>query len=156
MSSNLDQYQILHFATHALLNEDHPELSSLVLSLFDEQGRHQDGYLRLRDIYNLKLSAQLVVLSACETAVGKEVKGEGLISMVRAFMYSGTPQVLASLWKVDDDATAELMVEFYKQHLDAGLTPAEALRQAQIKQSQKKSKQSPYYWAAFQLQGDWQ
>ena len=107
------------------------------------------------DIYNLKLSAELVVLSACETALGKEVKGEGLMSMVRGFMYSGTPRVLASLWKVDDEATAELMKEFYTQLLEHGLTPAAALRQAQIAQMQKKLRQSPYYWAGFQLQGEW-
>ena len=106
-------------------------------------------------MYNLNLSAELVVLSACETALGKEVKGEGLMSMVRGFMYSGTPRVLASLWKVDDEATAELMKEFYRQLLESGLAPAAALRQAQITQMQKKSRQSPYYWAGFQLQGEW-
>ena len=103
----------------------------------------------------MRLSAQLVVLSACETALGKEIKGEGLMSMVRGFMYSGTPRVVASLWKVDDVATAELMEEFYKQMLVGGKTAAAALREAQIQQLTKKSKQSPYYWAAFQLHGEW-
>ncbi|PYS49580.1 MAG: hypothetical protein DMG13_23170 [Acidobacteria bacterium] len=155
MNPDLKRYRMVHFATHTVLNDDHPDLSSLVLSLVDERGNPQSGFLRLRDIYNLKLSAELVVLSACETALGKEVKGEGLMSMVRGFMYSGTPRVLASLWKVDDEATAELMKEFYTQLLEHGLTPAAALRQAQIAQMQKKSRQSPYYWAGFQLQGEW-
>jgi CHAT domain-containing protein len=155
MNPDLKRYRIVHFATHTVLDDDHPDLSSLVLSLVDEKGNSQSGFLRLRDMYNLNLSAELVVLSACETALGKEVKGEGLMSMVRGFMYSGTPRVLASLWKVDDEATAELMKEFYRQLLEAGLAPAAALRQAQITQMQKKSRQSPYYWAGFQLQGEW-
>jgi CHAT domain-containing protein len=155
MNPDLKRYRIVHFATHTILNDDHPDLSSLVLSLVDEKGNPQSGFLRLRDMYNLQLAAELVVLSACETALGKEVKGEGLISMVRGFMYSGTPRVLASLWKVSDEATAELMAEFYKHLLKDGETPAEALRHAQITQLQKKSRQSPYYWAAFQLQGEW-
>jgi CHAT domain-containing protein/Tfp pilus assembly protein PilF len=155
MNEDMNRYGIVHFATHTILDENHPDLSSMVMSLVDKRGNPQNGYLRLRDIYNLKLSARLVVLSACETGLGKDVKGEGLISMVRAFMYSGTPRVLASLWKIDDEATAELMTEFYKHVLQEGLTPAAALRQAQITQMQKKSRQSPYYWAGFQLQGEW-
>src|SRR5262249_10921698 len=119
MNEELNRYRIVHFATHTALFDDHPELSGLVLSLVNERGTPQGGFLRLRDIYNLKLSAELVVLSACETALGKEIKGEGLMSMVRGFMYSGTPRVLASLWKVNDDATAELMKEFYRQVLQS-------------------------------------
>jgi CHAT domain-containing protein len=155
LSPELSRYRIVHFATHGITNDQEPELSGLVLSLVDQRGKPQDGLLRLRDIYNLQLAAELVVLSACDTALGKEVKGEGLMSMVRGFMYSGTPRVLASLWKVDDEATAELMKEFYKHLLQEGMTPAAALRQAQITQMQKKSRQSPYYWAGFQLQGEW-
>jgi CHAT domain-containing protein len=155
MSADLNRYRIVHFATHTTLFDDHPELSSLVLSLVDAQGRPRNGFLRLRDIYNLKLSAELVVLSACDTAIGKEVKGEGLMSMVRGFMYSGTPRVLASLWKVNDDATADLMTEFYNQLLNQKRTPAAALRQAQIALMARKSKQAPYYWAGFQLEGEW-
>jgi CHAT domain-containing protein len=155
MNPDLKRYRIVHFATHTILNDDHPDLSSLVLSLVDEKGSPQSGFLRLRDMYNLQLSAELVVLSACDTALGKEVKGEGLMSMVRGFMYSGTPRVLASLWKVDDEATAELMKEFYKNLLHSGMTPAASLRQAQITQMQKKTRQAPYYWAGFQLQGEW-
>src|SRR5262249_29123589 len=155
MNPDLKRYRIVHFATHTVLDDEHPDLSSLVLSLVDEKGNPQSGFLRLRDMYNLSLSAELVVLSACDTALGKEVKGEGLMSMVRGFMYSGTPRVLASLLKVDDEATAELMKEFYKHLLQEAMTPAASLRQAQITQMQKKSRQSPYYWAGFQLQGEW-
>jgi CHAT domain-containing protein/tetratricopeptide (TPR) repeat protein len=155
MSGDLNRYKIVHFATHTNLNEGHPELSSLVLSLVDKTGKPQNGHLRLRDIYNMRLSAELVVLSACDTALGKEVKGEGLMSMVRGFMYSGTPRVLASLWQVDDEATAEFMQEFYTQLFQNKLTPAAALQQAQIKQMQKPARKSPFYWAGFQLQGEW-
>src|SRR5262249_9290550 len=112
MNPELKRYRIVHFATHTLLNDAHPDLSSLVLSLVDEQGKPQNGFLRLRDVYNLNLSAELVVLSACDTALGKEVKGEDLMSMVRGFMYSGTPRLLASLWQVDYEATAELVKSF--------------------------------------------
>ena len=152
---DLKRFRILHFATHTRLVDDHPELSSLLLSLVDAQGNPQDGFLRLKDMYNLRIAAELVVLSACETALGKEVKGEGLISMVRGFMYAGTPRVIASLWKVDDDATAELMTEFYTQLLKNKRTAAAALREAQLKQYQKKSRRSPFYWAGFELQGEW-
>jgi len=155
MSQELGRYRIVHFATHGLSNDDHPEMSGLILSLINKDGKPENGFLRLRDIYNLNLTAELVVLSACDTALGKDVKGEGLVGMVRGFMYSGTPRVLASLWKVDDEATAELMKEFYSQLLQHKLGPSAALRQAQILQMNKKSRQSPYYWAAFQLQGEW-
>src|SRR5262249_23725873 len=105
----LGEYRIVHFATHGMLNNVHPELSGIVLSLADKEGRPQDGFLRLQDIYNLKLPAELVVLSACQTALGKEIKGEGLVGLARGFMYAGAPRVVASLWKVDDRATSELM-----------------------------------------------
>jgi CHAT domain-containing protein len=131
-SSGLSQYRIVHFATHGVLNDQHPGLSGLIFSLVDEQGRSQDGFLRLHDIYNLNLPADLVVLSACNTGLGKEVRGEGLVGIVRGFMYAGAARVVASLWKVDDEATAELMKRFYQQMLQEGKTPAAALRAAQI------------------------
>ena len=123
--------------------------------MVDEKGQPQDGYLRLQDIYNLNLPADLVVLSACQTGVGREVRGEGLIALTRGFMYAGAARVVASLWKVDDVATAELMAEFYKQMFRDGLTPAAALRAAQIKLSHQPRWRSPYYWAGFVLQGEW-
>jgi len=153
--TDLSKYRIVHFATHGFVDYEHPELSGLVLSLVDEQGRPQDGFLRMHDIYNLKLPVDLVVLSACNTALGKEVKGEGLIGLTRGFMYAGAGGVAASLWKVDDEATAELMKHFYEGMFKRDLTPAAALRDAQIAMWQQKRWHSPYYWAAFVLQGQY-
>ena len=152
----LGEYRIVHFATHGLLNNIHPELSGIVLSLVDKEGKPQDGFLRLQDIYNLKLSAELVALSACQTGLGKEIKGEGLIGLTRGFMYAGAPRVVASLWKVDDRATSELMKRFYQGMLGPeALRPAGALRQAQLSIWKQKQWREPYYWAAFVLQGEW-
>ncbi|MBN1570173.1 MAG: CHAT domain-containing protein [Acidobacteria bacterium] len=155
MGPELGRYRIVHFATHGFIDSKHPELSALVLSLFDEQGRPQDGYLRLHDIYNLRLPVELVVLSACSSALGKDVRGEGLVGIVRGFMYAGAARVLASLWKVEDDATAALMKLFYQKMLQEGLPPVTALRMAQLDIRKQKRWQSPYYWAAFVLQGEW-
>jgi CHAT domain-containing protein/tetratricopeptide (TPR) repeat protein len=155
-SSELAQYRIVHFATHGLLNPVHPQLSGIVLSLVDEQGNSQDGFLRLNDIYNLKLSAELVVLSACQTALGKEIKGEGLGGITRGFIFAGAARVVASLWKVDDRATAELMRLFYNGLLGPQrLRPAAALKAAQVAMWQQPRWNSPFYWAAFILQGEW-
>jgi CHAT domain-containing protein len=151
----LVNYRIIHFATHGLMDGLDPTRSGLVLSLFNEQGAAQNGYLRLPNIFNLKLDADLVVLSACETGIGKEIQGEGLVGLTRGFMYAGTPRVLVSLWSVDDEATAILMSNFYTGILKQGLTPAAALRQAQQTMMQNLKYQSPYYWAAFTLQGEW-
>jgi CHAT domain-containing protein/Tfp pilus assembly protein PilF len=156
LSPELGQYRILHFATHGMLNSLHPELSGIVLSLVDEAGKPQDGFLRLQDIYNLKLPVELVVLSACQTGLGKEIKGEGLIGLTRGFMYAGAPRVVASLWKVDDRATSELMKRFYRGMLGPdALRPADALRKAQLSMWKEKQWREPYYWAAFVLQGEW-
>jgi CHAT domain-containing protein/Tfp pilus assembly protein PilF len=155
LGPELGQYRIVHFATHGFLNDEHPELSGLVLSLFDAQGRPQHGYLRLHDIYNLKLPVNLVVLSACNSGLGKEIRGEGLVGMVRGFMYAGAARVVASLWKVEDEATAALMTRFYQRMLQEGQPPAKALRMAQLDIWQQKRWQSPFYWAAFVLQGEW-
>ncbi|MBV9081116.1 MAG: CHAT domain-containing protein, partial [Acidobacteriaceae bacterium] len=132
-SAELAQYRTLHLATHGLLNSVHPELSGVVLSLVDRQGRPQDGFLRLHEIYNMKLAADLIVLSACQTGLGQEIRGEGLVGLTRGFLYAGASRVLASLWKVDDRATAELMRRFYSAMLGPqSLGPAAALRSAQI------------------------
>ena len=155
LGPNLSRYRIVHFATHGLLNSQHPELSGVVLSLVDEEGRPQDGFLRLNDIYNLKFAADLVVLSACKTGLGKEIKGEGLVGLTRGFFYAGAPRVVASLWKVDDRATAELMKLFYRRMLRDGLSPAAALRRAQIDMWKQPRWATPYYWAGFTLQGEW-
>ncbi|MGC2237176.1 MAG: CHAT domain-containing protein [Pyrinomonadaceae bacterium] len=155
MSETLAEYKILHFATHGLLDTSRPELSGLVLSLFDENGKPQDGFLRLNQIYNLNLNSDLVVLSACQTALGKDVRGEGLIGLTRGFMYAGAKRVVASLWKVDDAATAEFMKRFYQNLLQKKLSAAAALRQAQNEMRQIPRFKSPYFWAGFTLQGEW-
>jgi CHAT domain-containing protein/Tfp pilus assembly protein PilF len=151
----LAQYRIVHFATHGLLDSTHPELSGIVLSLVDKQGNPQDGFLELQDIYNLNLPAELVVLSACETGLGEEISGEGLVGLTRGFMYAGSSRVVASLWSVNDQATSQLMSWFYKALQIDKMRPAAALRSAQIQMWKRDRWKSPYYWAAFQIQGEW-
>lgn len=155
LNPELGKYRIVHFATHGLLDGEHPEMSGLVFSLVDEQGNPQNGFLGLQDIYNLNLPAELVVLSACETGLGKNLSGEGLIGLTRGFMYAGATRVVASMWEVSDVATAELMVHFYRAMEKEGKSPAAALRQAQIEMWKQKRWSSPYYWAAFQIYGEW-
>lgn len=155
MSSELSQYRIIHFASHGLMNSDQAELSGILLSMFDENGQPQNGFLRLHDIYNLDLRAELVVLSACNTALGKEIRGEGLVGLARAFMYSGAKRILASLWKVDDEATGELMKRVYQGMLTRNLSPAAALREAQVSMWSEKRWRAPFFWSAFSVQGDW-
>jgi CHAT domain-containing protein/tetratricopeptide (TPR) repeat protein len=149
----LDQYRIIHFATHGFVNESKPQFSGLVLSLVDAQGKPQDGFLRLHDIFNLRLAADLVVLSACQTGLGKDIKGEGLVGLTRGFMYAGSRRVVTSLWSIADDATADLMAEFYRSMLQQKQIPAAALRSAQLKMWEKNP--DPRLWAAFTLQGEW-
>ena len=151
----LSQYQIIHFATHGLLNSVNPELSGIVLSMVDERGNSQNGFLRLHDVFNLDLAADLVVLSACKTGLGKQVRGEGLVGLTRGFMYAGAPRVLVSLWDVDDAATAEMMKRFYRLMLKEKLSATAALRAAQRQMQTETKWKSPYYWAAFTLQGEW-
>jgi CHAT domain-containing protein len=155
MSPELGEYRIVHFATHGLVDSEHPELSGLVFSLVNKQGRSQNGFLGLEDIYNFDLPVDMVVLSACKTGLGKEMNGEGLIGLTRGFMYAGASRVVASLWSVDDAATAELMGRFYKGMLREGLSPAAALRQAQIEMRRQEKWSSPYYWGAFVIEGEW-
>ncbi|MCA1591073.1 MAG: CHAT domain-containing protein [Acidobacteria bacterium] len=152
-SGQMSQYRIIHFATHGVLDTRHPGLSSIVLSLFDRKGGRQDGFLRLHNIYDMRLSADLVVLSACDTALGKSLRGEGLIGLTRGFMHAGVPRVVASLWKADDEATTELMTHFYQHLLQKGESPATALRQAQLEMWRQSQWQSPYFWGGFVLQG---
>jgi len=154
-SSELQNYRIVHFATHGIINSRHAELSGVVLSLVDQNGKPQNGFLRLYDIYNMNLKADLVVLSACQTALGRDIKGEGLIGLTRAFMYGGATRVVASLWQTDDRGSAVLMSKFYEGLLSRGLSPAAALRSAQISMSQDKRWHNPRYWAAFTIQGEW-
>ncbi len=151
----LSGYRMVHFATHGVLDTDYPALSGLVLSLIDEHGEPREGYLRLHDIYGLDLDAELVTLSACETALGREIRGEGLVGLARGFMYAGTARVVASLWSVQDRATAETMRRFYQGMLEGGRTPASALRAAQISMAREERWAAPYYWAPFVLHGEW-
>jgi CHAT domain-containing protein len=155
MKPELGEYRIVHFATHSLIDNQRPELSGVVLSLVDRSGRRQNGVLRLYDIYNLRLGADLVVLSACRTALGQEIKGEGLIGLTRGFLYAGAPRVLATLWEIDDRTTAEAMKRFYEGMLGRGERPAEALRAAQVALWKSRGWDAPYYWAAFTLEGEW-
>jgi len=156
LDPSLGQYRVVHFATHSLFNDEYPELSGIVLSLYDERGRPlEDGFLRLQDIYNLKLPVDLVVLSACRTGLGKNIRGEGLVGLTRGFMYAGASRVIATLWKVDDEATAELMKSFYRHLFWDKMTPAAALRAAQVSMRAQRRWRAPYFWAGFVLQGEW-
>jgi len=154
-SGSFARYGYIHFATRAVIDSDHPELSGIVLSLVDRRGRAENGFLRMLDIYNLKLNADLVTLSACRTALGKDIAGEGLVGLTRGFLYAGASRVVATLWSVEDKATAEMMRRFYSGIFKDKLSPASALRAAQLAMWHDKQWRSPYYWAAFTLQGEW-
>ncbi|HSS78240.1 MAG TPA: CHAT domain-containing tetratricopeptide repeat protein, partial [Thermoanaerobaculia bacterium] len=153
-SGRLRDYNILHIATHSLLDSRQPELSGIAFSMVDAAGKPRDGYLRLHEIYNLDLRAGLVVLSACETGSGMEVRGEGLQGITRGFLSAGVPQLVVSLWKVDDRSTAELMKRFYYQLLEKGRPAAEALRQAQLSMIAEPAWHQPRNWAGFIFLGD--
>ncbi|HEV2765591.1 MAG TPA: CHAT domain-containing protein, partial [Pyrinomonadaceae bacterium] len=155
VSRELKDYRIIHFATHGLLNSVSPELSGVVLSLFDERGESREGFLRLHNIYDMELSADLVVVSGCRTGLGREVKGEGVVGLTSGFMYAGAKSVVSSLWKVDDDATAELMSHFYAAMLKDGLPPSAALKKAKREMWGQGRRRAPFYWAAFTLQGEY-
>ena len=146
-------YQYVHFATHGFANSENPELSGLVLSLLDENGNSQNGFLRLADIFNLNMPAEMVVLSACQTGLGENVGGEGVVGLTRGLMYAGAERTVLSLWNVSDEKTAELMVAFYANIWEGGMTPVAALRQAQL--AMWEAGNHPYYWAAFGVQGEW-
>ena len=154
LSPEIASYRVVHFATHGVIDAATPALSGLMLSRVDEQGGPQEGFLGLRDVYNLRLGADLVVLSGCETALGREVRGEGLVGLARGFLYGGARQVIASLWRVEDRATAELMAHFYRGLFTEGLAPAAALRRAQLLVRAEPRWRPPYYWSGFVLLGD--
>lgn len=155
LGGKLADYRIVHFATHAFIDAEHPELSGLALSRFDPAGRPRDGDLHAWEIYGLDLPADLVVLSACRTALGRHVPGEGLMGLTRAFLHAGAARVLVSLWNVNDQATAELMGLFYRNLLERGLPAGSALREAQLALRSDPRWEAPYYWAGFTLRGDW-
>ena len=146
----------VHFATHGLLNERFPLDSALALTIPEKVGEEQEnGLLQAWEIFQqLRIDADLVTLSACETGLGKEMGGEGLVGLTRAFQYAGARSILASLWSVSDESTADLMRRFYT-YLKAGKTKDEALRAAQVDLIHGTSASHPFHWAAFQLVGDW-
>lgn len=155
VNRGLRDYRVIHFATHGFLNSASPELSGIVLSLVDERGASREGFLRLHNIYDMELSADLVVISGCRTGLGRNMKGEGVVGLSSGFMYAGAKSVVSSLWKVDDDATAELMRHFYTAMLKEKLPPAAALRAAKREVWKQGRWRAPFYWAAFTLQGEY-
>ncbi len=154
IDGSIARQRIVHFATHGIMDTRHPEMSGLVLSLVDKQGKYRDGYLRLSDIYRLKLSADLVVLSSCESALGKDLGSEGIIGLPRGFLYAGARSVIASLWKVDDEASATLMSDLYVR-MKQGEAPSAALRGAQLDLAKSSRFSDPSFWAAYVLEGDY-
>lgn len=152
--SDFGSDSVVHFATHAVLNDREPALSGIALSMVTPEGRPLDGFFRLPDIYSLRWNTSLVVLSACNTALGRRLEGEGMIGLVRGFFFAGVPAVVATLWSVDDRATARFMEYFYRALLGAGESVAEALRVAQNSMRRDSRWSDPYYWAGFVLWGD--
>ena len=155
MSADLRNYQILHFATHGFLDSEHPELSGIVLTMVDRSGAPTNGLMPLHDIDNLDLHAELTVLSACQTALGKDLEGEGLVGLTDSFLSAGSKSVVASLWKVGRSLTAALMTEFDNAMLHEGMPTATALRSAKLKMMHDSRFSAPYYWAGFVLQGEY-
>jgi CHAT domain-containing protein/Tfp pilus assembly protein PilF len=155
LGESLSPYRFIHFATHGVIDTETPALSALVLSLYDREGRPREGFLSLRDIYGLRLNAELVVLSGCRTALGRQMRGEGLWGLTRGFLAAGARRVLATLWRVEDRAAAELMRRFYSALWREGLTPAAALRSAKLSLRRERRWRDPHFWASFVLEGDW-
>jgi len=153
-AKDISKYRIIHVATHGLLNAERPQFTGVVLSLVGN--KNSDGFLRTDEVFNLKLGGPLVMLSACETGLGKEKRGEGVMGLTRAFIYAGAPTVGVSLWSVADKSTADLMTDFYKRLLTAnGTATSTALREAQLSMIAGKKYSAPFYWAPFVLVGDW-
>jgi CHAT domain-containing protein/tetratricopeptide (TPR) repeat protein len=154
LNTNLSDYRVVHLATHGFLDPERPELSSLVFSRYDQTGKQIDESIRMHDIYSMKLNADLVVLSACQTGTGKEIKGEGVMGLNTAFLQAGARSVVSTLWQVEDNAANQLMKEFYGRMVSDGMSPSAALRAAQIKLYQDPQFRSPFFWAAFTVHGD--
>ena len=152
---DMTKYRIIHVATHGLLNAERPQFTGVVLSLVGNKTR--DGFVRTDEVFNLHLGSPLVMLSACETGLGKETRGEGVMGLTRAFMYAGAPTVGVSLWSVADKSTADLMTDFYQRLLSttATNTASGSLRGAQLAMISGKKYSAPFYWAPFVLVGDW-
>jgi CHAT domain-containing protein len=155
LAQNLQQYAYIHVASHALLHPHHQELSGIVLTQFDEEGNKVDGFLRAHELSRMPLAAELVTLSACRTAVGKDIRGEGVWGLSQIMMANGAARVLVSLWNVNDAATADLMTRFYQHILEDGMTPSLALKSARTYMIEETQWSAPYYWSGFVLQGSW-
>jgi CHAT domain-containing protein len=152
LGKDLRQYRYIHFATHGIVDSQRPALSALALSQFDDQRRRRAGYLRLYDIYTLELNADVVVLSACDTGLGRAIRGESLVGLTQGFLYAGARNVVASLWQVPDNATSALMTRFYRLLLSGDRSPAQALAAAQRSLATERATSDPYYWGAFVIQ----
>jgi CHAT domain-containing protein len=152
LAHDLRPYRYIHFATHGIVDSESPALSALALSQFDEQRERRAGFLRLYDIYALELDAEVVVLSACDTGLGREIRGESLVGLTQGFLYAGARNVVASLWQVPDNATSELMTRFYRLMLSGDRSPAQALAAAQRSMAEERPTADPYYWGAFVIQ----
>ena len=153
--ADIQRFRVIHLAAHTLVDNARPDLSGIVFSLVDRQGHPHDGFLRSSEIAHLRIGAGLVTLSACESTLGPDVRGEGLIGLSRAFLEAGASRVLATLWKVDDRATAEFMGRFYSALVRTQFDAAAALRAAQQEMRESPEWSAPFYWAGFVLQGDW-
>ena len=149
---DVTKYRVVHIATHGLLDAKRPQFTGVVLSLVGN--KTNDGFLRTDEVFNLRMGAPLVMLSACETGLGKEKRGEGVIGLTRAFMYAGAPTVGVSLWSVADKSTADLMTDFYKRLLAGSSSPAASMRAAQTAMIDGKKYSAPFYWAPFVLVGE--
>ena len=153
-SRDVGKYRVVHIATHGLLNAERPQFTGVILSLVGNKSH--DGFLRTDEVFNLRLGSPLVMLSACETGLGKEKRGEGVMGLTRAFMYAGAPTVGVSLWSVADKSTADLMTDFYRRLFSAvDTSPSSAMRGAQLSMISGKKYSAPFYWAPFVLVGDW-
>ena len=152
---DISKYRVIHVATHGLLNAERPQFTGVVLSLVGN--KTHDGFVRTDEVFNLRLGSPLVMLSACETGLGKEKRGEGVMGLTRAFMYAGAPTVGVSLWSVADKSTADLMTDFYRRLFSStqGTTSSGALRGAQLAMISGKKYSAPFFWAPFVLVGDW-
>jgi CHAT domain-containing protein len=156
LEMDLDRYRYIHIATHGHVDRRYPMLSELAFSRYDRDGRPRNAWLSLSDIYKLRLNADLLVLSACDTGLGREIRGGGLVGLTQGFLYAGARGLVVSLWQVPDRATSELMRRFYDFIFDEGLRPANALRQAQLSIAGERRWSEPYFWAAMVLVGEWQ
>jgi CHAT domain-containing protein len=155
LSPDLASHGFVHFATHAVLDETTPGLSSVVLSLVDRDGRQRDGFLKAEDVSEMHLAAELVTLSGCSTGLGKQVQGEGTLGLVHSFLRGGARRVLVSLWDVDDSATAAFMVQSYAAMLGPRhLSPVAAPRGTQMNMRASKRWSAPHFWAGFVPTGD--